>query len=514
MVPGASEESTARPGASIPSIGRLQKGGRRMAAQNTGPTGESMEPAASVLLDALDPQRRIPGLPGALSGVPGGIASDILFLTMGYEAEEVQFVAEIAERQLSHQPDAGAVNGGILHHAAVVAPIVAAFGTGLPHSTVLRFTGEMRAWLSRYWKCGPGEYALSSANRLLFARGAAMAHLITEGETLPCWENDLHFIWMGSKFPDLRDSAREIIQKKRLGRDFLDHISLDWVPDDKIRPDGGIDEAFLEANIDRIEGRFGPNSILSDAEWEEIGDGSDGPELTIGPLGFTREAVATLSHFVGAVTDDLPFIRALAELCKDIDKSYDAGEAALLMMGFDRATIASIERAASLDDDSRGLILDLIDAESSVPDPDAAHLIPSLVRFACAAAPLLNELICVDQLTDEDVEEYAEETGIDLAQAENSVAVEESLDFMDRVRDCWLWFLAACSLEGYEVTEDNHDNLARGLTACHLIGCSTLEDAALETVVNIGRLAEKIVFHADELVVTGDLSRDGLDRLS
>jgi hypothetical protein len=81
------------------------------------------------------------------------------------------------------------------------------------------------------------------------------------------------------------------------------------------------------------------------------------------------------------------------------------------------------------------------------------------------------------------------------------------------VDECYNWFETAVALEEYKLNETNYTDIARGLTACHLVSCNTIEDATESTIVNVGRHMKEIVNHSDDLVLTRDLSRAGLKKL-
>lgn len=471
----------------------------------------------------LDPENKHPEMLQTLAGIPDEILDNIIFLCAGYDQQEIEFIAKVASgTSLSCQLDSGPKNGGILHHAAVIAPIVSVFGQEqFPAKTLERFIGMLIEDLTKYWKCGPEDFQFDSKNRFLFARGAALCFLVTEGDARPCWRNDSKFIWVGSKFEDLRDCAEEILNSCSIDGDWLEELSMCWVPNSAITDDGTLDPNFEEANQDRLKGCSGPPSILTEKEWEIVDEFVDEPPFIMGPLAFPRWYLACLTYFTGELREDIPFISTLLVLADGLEEGeFEAGESALMMMDFSLETLRAIEELSfKYGNESRGLIIDVISREAGYPDPEGNEMVQSLVKFVSATAPLMDAYIAIDEDGDDDFTEDEIdllESPVDITdeKSEAHLKVNESYyEFLERVDDCFMWFTAAVAMEGYELNESNYADIARGLTACHLIGCNSIEDSTESTIVNLGRHMDQIVEHSDDLVLTRDLSREGLKKL-
>jgi hypothetical protein len=195
------------------------------------------------------------------------------------------------------------------------------------------------------------------------------------------------------------------------------------------------------------------------------------------------------------------------------------GEAALLMMDFSAETLSMIERTCfSYDIEHRALILDILNREADQPCPDDLDLIQSLLKFVTATAPIMDAFIAVDDEGDDydGDDEIIPSTPEELQEThtESRLKLEGHYEFLDHVDACYNWFETAVAWEEYKLTEDNYVDIARGLTTCHLVGCNSIEDATESTIVNVGRHMKQIVNHADDLVLTRDLSREGLKKLS
>lgn len=469
----------------------------------------------------LDPKGERPDILQTLAGIPDDVLDNIIFLCAGYGEKEIKFISNVAAgNSLSCQLDAGPQNGGILYHAAVIAPVVTTFGSDhYPAKTLERFMKTLVEDLKTYWRCGPEDFRLSSKNRFLFARGAAMCFLVTEGAEKPSWKNDAHFIWVGSKFEDLRENAFEILDACSVSMEFLSDLSMDWVPNEAIEDDGSLNADFENENMDRLNGCSGPPSILTEDEWEIVEESVDSEnDFIMGPLRFPRWYLACLTYFTGEIREDIPCISALLVLADGMeDGEVDAGETALLMMDFEAETLSMIERTCfKYDIEHRALLLDILSRESDQPCPDDLELIQNLVKFVAATSPIMDAYIAVDEEDDysEDDEIIpSEPEELQASQAEARIKIEGAYEFLDHVDECYNWFETAVALEDYTISESNYVDMARGLTSCHLVSCQTIEDATESTIVNIGRHMKQIVEHSDELVLTRDLSREGLKKL-
>lgn len=469
----------------------------------------------------LDPNGEHPDILQTLAGIPDEVLDNIIFLCAGYGEKEIKFISSVAAgNSLSCQLGSGPENGGILYHAAVIAPVITTFGSDhYPAKTLERFIKTLVDDLKAYWRCGPEDFRLASKNRFLFARGAAMCFLVTEGADKPSWKNDAHFIWVGSKFEDLRESAFEILDECSVNMEFLSDLSMDWVPNDAIEDDGSLNADFENDNMDRLHGCSGPPSILTEDEWEIVNDSVDSEnDFILGPLRFPRWYLACLTYFTGEIREDIPCISTLLVLADGMDDgAFEAGEAALLMMDFEQETLNMIERTCfKYDIEHRALLLDILSRESEQPCPDDLELIQNLVTFVAATAPIMDAYIAVDEEDDYcDDDEIIPLTPEELqsAQAESQTKLEGHYAFLDSVDECYNWFETAVALEEYKLHELNYTDIARGLTACHLISCNTIEDATESTIVNVGRHMNQIIEHSDDLVLTRDLSREGLRKL-
>jgi hypothetical protein len=469
----------------------------------------------------LDPNGEHPDILQTLAGIPDDVLDNIIFLCTGYGEKEIKFISSVAAgKSVSCQLEAGPENGGILYHAAVIAPVVTTFGSEhYPTKTLERFIKTLVDDLKTYWRCGPEDFRLSSKNRFLFARGAAMCFLVTEGEEKPCWKNDAHFIWVGSKFDDLRDNALEILDESSVSMEFLDNLAMDWVPNEAVEDDGSLNAEFENENMDRLHGCSGPPSILTEEEWEFVEDSVDGEnDFIMGPLRFPRWYLACLTYFTGEIREDIPCISALLVLADGMEEgAADVGEAALLMMDFEQETLSMIERTCfGYDIEHRALVLDILNRESDQPCPDDLELIQNLVTFVAATAPIMDAFIAIDEDDDYDDDDEiipCEPEELQVSQSEAVTKLEGHYEFLDSVDDCYNWFETAVALEEYKLNETNYTDIARGLTACHLVSCNTIEDATESTIVNVGRHMKEIVNHSDDLVLTRDLSRAGLKKL-
>ena len=482
-------------------------------------TGESF--SAVTLNGILDPKGEHPDILQTLVGIPNDVLDSIIFLCAGYEAKEIEFISKVAMgKNVSCQLNAGPDNGGVLHHAAIIAPVVTTFGSEqFPQKTLERFITMLVEDLKVYWKCSPQDFRLNSKNRFLFARGAALCFLVTEGQEKPSWKNDAHFIWVGSKFEDLRDSAEEILDQSDVTLGFLSDLSMDWVPNSAVEDDGSLNADFENDNMERLHGCSGPPSVLTEDEWEIVQDSEDSEsDFVLGPLSIPRWYLACLTYFTGEIREDIPCISALLVLADGMEEGHaSVGEAALLMMDFEPETLSMIERTCfSYDIEHRALILDILNREADQPTPDDLERIQNLVRFASATAPLMDAFIAVDLDDDDEDDEIIPTTPEELHEShkEAHVKVEAHYEFLDHVDECHDWFDAAVSLEEYKIDESNYVDIARGLTACHLVSCNSIEDATESTIANIGRHMKEIVNHADDLVLSRDLSREGLKRLA
>lgn len=480
--------------------------------------GESF--SAVTLSGILDPKGEHPDILQTLAGVPSDVLDTIIFLCAGYGPKEIEFIAKVAKgKNVSCQLNAGPSNGGVLHHAAIIAPVVTTFGNEqFPQATLERFVNTIVDDLKVYWKCGPEDFRLTSKNRFLFARGAALCFLVTEGMEKPCWKNDAHFIWVGSKFDDLRDNADEILDAASVSMDFLSDLSMDWVPNDAIEDDGSLNEDFENENIERLHGCSGPPSILTEDEWEIVQESEDNEQpFIMGPLSIPRWYLACLTYFTGEITVDIPCISALLVLADGMEEGeFSAGESALLMMDFSAETLNMIERTCfAYDIEHRALILDIINREADQPCPDDLDLIQNLVTFVAATAPIMDAFIAVDDDEFDGDDEIIPSTPEELQEShsESRLKIEGHYEFLDHVDECYNWFETAVAWEEYKLTESNYADIARGLTTCHLVNCNSIEDASESTIVNIGHHMKDIVNHADDLVLTRDLSRDGLKKL-
>jgi len=472
----------------------------------------------------LDPEGKSPDLLQTLAGIPDDVLDNIIFLCAGYGKAEVDFIAKVAMgKSLSCQLGSGPDNGGILYHAAVIAPVVTTFGTSqFPEKTLERFISMLVEDLKVYWKCGPEDFRLSSKNRFLFARGAALCFLVTEGAEKPCWKNDAHFIWVGSKFDDLRESAMEILDASNVTMDFLDNMSMEWIPNDMIEEDGSLNVEFENDNMDRLHGCSGPPSILTEDEWAIVEESSDSEQdFVMGPLSIPRWYLACLTYFTGEIREDTPCISTLLVLADGMEEGEaTVGESALLMMDFSAETLSMIERTCfHYTIEQRALVLDVLSRESDQPCPDDLDLIQSLIKFVAATAPLMDAFIAIDYDDDEDEDcsssdiVYHEPEELQEANNEARTKLEGHYGFLDNVDECYNWFETAVAWEEYKIDESNYADIARGLTACHLISCNSIEDATESTIVNVGRHMKEIINHSDELVLSRDLSREGLKKL-
>lgn len=470
----------------------------------------------------LDPKGEHADMIETLAGIPDDVLNDIIFLCAGYGEKEIEFISKVASsNRLSCQLESGPENGGILHHAAVIAPVITTFGADFyPQKTMDRFINELVKDLKTYWKCGPEDFRFSSKNRLLFARGAALCFLVSEGDITPSWKNDARFIWVGSKFDDLKENVHAILDAPAsisLSRDFLEEMSMDWVPNEAVMEDGSLNEDFETENADRLDGCSGPPSILTEDEWKIVEEISADPEYIMGPLAFPRWYLACLTYFTGEIREDIPFISTLLVLADGMDDgAVSIDDIGLMLMDFDIETLRMIEHTCfKYTIEQRSLVLDVMAREAENPDPDSYDRIQKLLMFVAATAPLEDAFISFDLDDDCDDDEIIPTTPEELkeVQSDAHTKTEDFYEYLDSIDDCFDWFETAISMEGYDINESNYLDLARGLTACHLINCNSIEDSSESTITNIGQKMHRIVNSASDLVLTRDLSREGLERL-
>lgn len=258
----------------------------RMASRNPERTAAKKAARVSPLVSLLDPQGSHPEIAPFLSSIPPVTTSHITKLISGYGDLEKDIVLRVVmEESLTSNGRDWDELGGIIHYAAAVAPVIAAFPDHVmvrdPDGSVSRDVPEnieaIRDMVQQHWRVSPAGFDLHEINRLYYVRGMMlltfMPRKVSSRIVINDIELDRHLMWVGSRFDDLKPYVNEIVEEGSFSREFLEKVGSRWIPMDEYYDKDGIRSfSFFCKHEERLTGYdvYGFHSVLTESVLKDM----------------------------------------------------------------------------------------------------------------------------------------------------------------------------------------------------------------------------------------------------
>lgn len=457
-----------------------------------------------------------------LLDLPNDPLNRIIDLVEEYDDDAKFVLARVITTTAAIRDDkAHADVAGVLLHAAVVAPVYAAFNVPTDAVTeeqsIDATFAMMRETLAAYWNCTFSGLRLDATNRFYFARGFATHVMVSTRRVNLSWKNDKHFTWIGSRFDELKPHANEVLQRHDLTRSTLEEISMRWTVPYRLS-NGSLPPQFEIDNYERLFSYDDFYSVIPEDGWEKmrrvVFEQTGRMKLNFDFRGVTLESEQHLylQHFHTDI-NDASFMKLLSSLSDGTGKMQN-GEAAMMMQSFGEGTIAFVAEAT--EDYSLSQKRLVSDALNTLAVRSEAlfnvEMMEHFAMYVATAAPLLEEFFeHKDRIVGNDI--------LDLLSAGTDWEAALSNSGIDDETQELLWSHIEGSfgvfhrvIDNIEVTPEKYTFLARGITAVHLIGYKgTVEE---DEILFIGSHHDTILRNADSLRLSTDLSVPNLNTLA
>lgn len=446
----------------------------------------------------------------------------IIELCSDYDAGTLAVVARVitTTAPIRHERSHADVAGVILH-AAVVAPVYSAFNIeSEDHSEEVSIDATllmMRQTLARYWRCTFGEFRLDSDNRFFFARGFATHVMISTRQVHLSWKNDKHFMWVGSRFDELKPHAAELVRRQDLTRATLEEISLRWTQPYR-QHNGTLPQKFEMENYDRLLGYEDYYSVIPEDGWEKMRKvvfqqtGRTKVDIDFRGVVMESEQHLYLQHFHEDL-NEAPFMKLLSSLSDGSGKMRNS-EAAMMMHSFGEGTIMFIEdTCADYTMSQRRLVSDALNTVALRSEAmDNMEMLEHFAFYVATSAPLLEEFFeHKERLTGNDVLDLIS-SGADWETALSTSGTDEEARRLlwEHIEEAFGVFHRV--IDNVEVTPEKYTFLARGVTAVYVVGYKS--QLTEDDILYIGSHHDTVLRNADVLRTTKDLSNSRLNELA
>lgn len=303
---------------------------------------------AKRLWELLDPGATSPEVYQMLSDIPGDRIALIISACEEFDTDFARAcVLKIAnDEAFTREGRNHGEIGAILHLAAVLAPVFAAYTDnptvrnedGSPTRNVVESMYRCKGSLETYWRDDVQEFQLQEKNRAYFVRGWAMLTFMPRSHVLLDAELDRHLTWVGSRFPDLRAHIPAIVEGGKFDKGTLDEFAdRSFDPTDTHLPDGSPNQQWYADNKSRLMGysKDGYYSIFPESVTDKLIKRYKSACVMISGVPIRVEEFIYLEHQTNIPLDQTLFMKLLGVLSQGVTmESPFAGKAALMLSDF------------------------------------------------------------------------------------------------------------------------------------------------------------------------------------
>lgn len=319
---------------------------------------------AEKLWRILDPQGTSPDVLSMLSDMPGDRIAHLISECEGFQEDFSRaIVLKIAQEEAFTRDGRNLAEiASILHLAAIMATVISPVRDkpgitnpdGSVHHEISSLIYYCKETLEKYWNDEAQDFHLNEKNRAYFIRGwMLMTFTRIEGvkEIIVDGELDRHLIWVGSRWDDLKSSAKEIVNSGKFDRVSLNEFAdKAFDPSETMLPDGSPNQQWYADNRDRLMGysEEGHYSIFPDSITEHVLSRYTDTAINVCGVPIRVEEFIYLEGRAESPLDETPHMLFLGELARGIDVDpLSGGKAAFVLRNLDVGSLEYARKSVS-----------------------------------------------------------------------------------------------------------------------------------------------------------------------